>query len=66
MSFATLDESVKIALDHFSNESDVLKCYAYVHEILWYGIDSIIHTYLMYKARGISNGTISREDFRSK
>ncbi|MFA6460714.1 MAG: hypothetical protein WCV90_00475 [Candidatus Woesearchaeota archaeon] len=66
MAFATLDESVKIALDNLPEESDVLKCYAYVHEILWYGTDSIVHAYLMGKAREIFNGAISREDFMSK
>ncbi len=66
MNSATLDESVKIALDNLSEESDVLKCYAYEHEILWYGIDSIVHIYLMDKAREISSGIISREDFMRK
>ncbi len=40
--------------------------YPYNHEILWYGVDAVVHVHLMREALDISAGKVSLADFMTK
>jgi len=61
MTTATIDEATKVALNNLPEEGNG---YAFTHDILWYGIDAIVHFYLMTKAKEISEEIV--ENFMRK
>ncbi len=59
-----IDESTKEALNNLS--WDEVSHYSYGHEILWYGIDSVVHVHMMRMARDVAMGKITRDEFIRK
>ncbi|MFA5953050.1 MAG: hypothetical protein WC812_00490 [Candidatus Pacearchaeota archaeon] len=62
--FPRLDEDTKKALNNLDLENQL--DYAYKHCLLGYGIDAVIHVYLMKKAKDIVDKKISLEKFVEK
>lgn len=67
MQLLNLDEATRKGLNELTAEEVSRSVsYAYQHEILGYGIDAVVHTYLMRMARNISEGKLSKEEFAKK
>lgn len=45
---------------------EIVKQFAYTHELRWYGLDAVAHFCLMDKARDVYRGNISKDDFVEK
>ena len=58
----TIGELNKLSLIEVSSKVS----YSFSHELLWYGIDSIVHFHLMRMAQDAVSGKINLEDFLSK
>lgn len=56
----------KISINTGRYEIEGKECYAYLHELVYYGIEAIAHIELMKKAIEISKNKISIEDFFKK
>lgn len=62
----SLDEETKKALNALSaREVSRSVSYAYEHEILWYGIEAVAHAHMLQRAKEISEGEFTREEFLS-
>lgn len=64
MRYPVLDETVKKALNELTKEEvNQNTSYGYGHEILWYGVDAVIHTHLMRMARDVSKRKLPLDKF---
>ncbi len=67
MELLDLDEVTRKCLNELTREEVSRSVsYAYEHELLWYGIDAVVHSHLMLMAQDISNGTLSNDKFIEK
>jgi len=64
MQFPDIDESTRKAVNALTlEEVKGENSHPYNHEILWYGVDAVVHFHLMTVAQDISGGKISQEEF---
>lgn len=61
---ASLDQSVRDKWNALN--FDDCEFYACDHELLWYGVDGMVHVFLMQEALKVSSGAMSAEDFVQK
>lgn len=67
MPIKQLDEATKLAIDGLSSEDTSReRSYAFEHELLFYGVEALIHYHIMNMARNISEGKISTDEFVKK
>lgn len=67
MQLPNFDEPIKRAVNELTEEeSGMEKSYAFNHELLCYGLQSVAHAYIMQIAKEISSGGISLDEFIQK
>lgn len=65
MKIKNLSKKVKEEINSLTRK-EIVKNYAYTHELRWYGLDAVAHFHLMDKARDVYGGKISKDDFVEK
>ncbi len=65
MPIPVLDKETAKAVNELT-QTDIGTNSAFDHEILWYGINSVVHAYIMVQARDVYSGKVSLDDFVQK